>query len=166
MRNQSTRADRRTRLAAMTRAVLLVAVGALLWGGSALAQTKPYVEVASRHGYKTTVQKINAAIQAAPVAPVTRASATMGAKSLGITIPGNMVIGLFAPKFAVRMLKASVDAGFEAPVRLYIVEHPGGKVVVRYRKPSVVFAPYGSADLDAMASELDAIFARIAGAVR
>ena len=41
-----------------------------------------------------------------------------------------------------------------------------GKVTVRYRKPSVLFKPYGHPDLDAMAAELDQIFAEIVGVVR
>jgi uncharacterized protein (DUF302 family) len=64
------------------------------------------------------------------------------------------------------MLGASVEAGIEAPVRLYIVESPEGKVSVSYVKPSVVFAPYGNKALDAMARELDSLFERIVAAVR
>lgn len=145
---------------------LTAACALALLATSAIAQTQPYEQVASRHGYGETVQRIEAAVKASPLAIVTRASATVGARSLGVKIPGNMVLGLFAPRYAVRMLEASVAAGFEAPVRLYIVEAPDGKVTLRYRRPSVVFAPYGSAKLDAMAAELDGIFAQIAGAVR
>jgi uncharacterized protein (DUF302 family) len=55
---------------------------------------------------------------------VARASATMGAKSIGKTIPGNMVVMVYRPDFAIRMLKASVPAGIEAPIRFYITENP------------------------------------------
>ena len=94
---------------------------------------------------------------------VTRASATVGAKSLSKTIPGNMVVGVYRPDFAIRMLKASVAAGIEAPIRFYITEDPtNGKATLSYRTPSSVFSPYKNADLDAMAKELDVIFAKIA----
>jgi uncharacterized protein (DUF302 family) len=59
------------------------------------------------------------------------------------------------------MLKASIPAGVEAPLRLYLSERADGTARLSYRLPSHVFAPYGSADLDEMAKELDAIFARI-----
>lgn len=132
----------------------------------ARAQTPPFETAHSRHGYAETIEHLEAAVQQSPLNIVTRASATLGARAIGVTIPGNMVLGLFAPQYAVRMLEASVDAGYEAPLRLYVVERPDGAVEVRYRRPSEVFRPYGRPALDAMAQELDAIFAEIAGAVR
>ena len=96
---------------------------------------------------------------------VTRADATLGAKSLGITIPGNMVIGVFAPRFAVRMLRASLPAGIEAPLRFYITGNANATATLTYRTPSSTFAPYGNAELDKMAKELDAIFAGIVSEV-
>ncbi|UEM25184.1 DUF302 domain-containing protein (plasmid) [Skermanella mucosa] len=92
---------------------------------------------------------------------VAEASATRGAQSIGVTIPGNAVIMVYRPDFAVRMLKASVPAGIEAPLRLYLTEADDGTATLTYRKPSSVFAPYGNAELDSMAGELDGIFAKI-----
>lgn len=135
-------------------------------GSPAWSQTKPYVKVNSLHDFKTTAMKLQAAAKANKIGIVNRASATKGAASIGVKIPGNMVWGLFAPRFAVRMLEASVDAGYEAPVRLYIVEAPNGKVTVRYRKPSDVFRPYHKPELNAMARELDKIFANVVNAIR
>ncbi|MGB0632179.1 MAG: DUF302 domain-containing protein [Alphaproteobacteria bacterium] len=113
--------------------------------------------------YGDLVKSLNAAVKANKMGLVTRASATVGAKSLGKTIPGNMVVGVYRPDFAIRMLKASVPAGIEAPIRFYITEDPAsGKATLTYRTSSSVFNPYKNADLDAMAKELDAIFAKIA----
>jgi uncharacterized protein (DUF302 family) len=94
---------------------------------------------------------------------VARASATLGAKKLGITIPGNMVVMVYHPKFAVRMLDASVAAGIEAPIRYYITENSDGTATLTYRTPSSVFRPYEHPELDEMAKELDVIFEKIAG---
>ena len=116
------------------------------------------------HGFGALVKKLNSAIKGNGMAAVTRASATKGAASLGVTIPGNMVIGVYHPKFAVRMLEASIPAGVEAPLIFYITENADGTASLSYRKPSAVFAPYGSDDLDTMAAELDIIFAAIATA--
>ena len=116
------------------------------------------------HGYKTLIERLNAAVKANKMGLVTRASATLGAKSLGKTIPGNMVVGVYRPDFAVRMLEASVPAGIEAPIRFYITENPDGTATLSYKKPSTVFAPYsdGGEELKDMAQELDALFAKIA----
>ena len=127
---------------------------------------QPRVTIASRYNFAMTLERLESAVAANGLGIVTRANAQNGARSLGMSIPGNQVWGLFGPKFAVRMLKASVDAGFEAPVRLYIVESAQGTVAVSYVKPSVVFTPYGRKDLDTMAQELDGLFGRIVAAVQ
>ena len=115
------------------------------------------------HSYKDLIARVDAAVKANKMGLVTRASATLGAASLGKTIPGNMVIGVYRPDFAIRMLEASEQAGIEAPVRLYITENADGTATLSYKTPSSVFAPYkdGGEALTAMARELDAIFAKI-----
>ena len=105
---------------------------------------------------------LETAVDANNMGMVGRASASRGASRRGVKIPGNAVIGVYRNDFAVRMLKASVPAGIEAPLRLYITETADGGATLTYRRPSAVFAPYKSAALDAMARELDAIFAKIA----
>jgi uncharacterized protein (DUF302 family) len=115
------------------------------------------------HSYKDLVGRLDAAVKANKMGLVTRASATVGAKAkLNKVIPGNMVVGVYRPDFAVRMLEASVPAGIEAPLRFYITENPDGTATLTYRAPSAVFAPYEVPALDAMAKELDPIFAKIA----
>ncbi len=116
------------------------------------------------HGYKALIARLDAAVKANKMGLVSRASATLGARSLGKTIAGNMVVGVYRPDFAVRMLAASVPAGIEAPIRFYITENPDGTATLSYKKPSAAFAPYsdGGQALRELAAELDAIFAKIA----
>lgn len=142
---------------------LFVAIG-LSFASAASAETSGMVHHKTTLSYGDLVKRLNAAVKANKMGIVTRASATVGAKRLGKTIPGNMVVGVFHPRFAVRMLAASVPAGYEAPIRFYITEGSDGKATLSYRKPSAVFAPYpdGGAALKEMAAELDGIFAKIA----
>ncbi len=117
------------------------------------------------HDYGTLVARVDAAVAASPIDVVTRASATLGAESLGETIPGNMVVGVYGPTFAVRMLDASIAAGIEAPLRLYLTEGADGTATISYELPSFVFRPYfadGGEALERLATELDTILARIA----
>lgn len=114
------------------------------------------------YSYSALVERLTAAVKDNAMGLVARASATLGAKSIGVTIPGNTVIMVFHPRFAVRMLAASVPAGIEAPLRFYVTENDDGSAALTYRAPSSVFAPYDNAELDAMAQELDVIFKRIA----
>ena len=112
-------------------------------------------------GFPELHRRLEAAVEKNKLFVVTRASASAGAKSRGIAIPGNLVIGVYRNDFAVRMLKASVPAGIEAPLRFYVTENADGTATLTYRTPSAVFAPYGSKALDALAAELDVLWAKI-----
>lgn len=103
------------------------------------------------------VERLKNAIQANKMGIVAEASATNGAASIGVEIDGNRVIMIFRPDYAVRMLDASVAAGIEAPLRLYVTENDDGTARLTYRTPTAVFAPYDIPALDEMAGELDAI---------
>ena len=107
------------------------------------------------------IKKLTTVIKANRMGIVGNACATCGAKTIGVTIPGNRVMMIFNPHFAVRMLKASEASGIEAPLRLYITERPDGNARLTYRLPSHVFGAYKVPALDEMAKELDVIFARI-----
>ena len=119
----------------------------------------------TEQGYAELIENVDAAVGASPLNVVTRASATVGAKSLGQDIPGNMVVGVFAPQFAIRLLEASLPAGIEAPLRLYVTENPDGTATLSYKTAAHVLAPYaedGGQKLKVLAAELDAILERIA----
>ena len=107
------------------------------------------------------IKKLTTAIGANKMGLVGNACATCGARNIGVTIPGNRVMMIFNPHFAVRRLGASEAAGIEAPIRLYITEQPDGKARLTYRLPSHVFGVYKVPALDKMGKELDEIFARI-----
>lgn len=141
--------------------VLLCASSSTLLADSAT----PYpdtVVIQTSSSYPDLVKRLETAIKDNKMGLVARASATLGARKIGVTIPGNMVIMVFHPKYAVRMLEASVPAGIEAPIRYYITENDDGTATLTYRKPSSVFKPYENAALNEMAQELDAIFEKIA----
>lgn len=117
---------------------------------------KPFAEL---------VTSVRAAVKKAPINIVTQASASAGARNQGLEIPGNRVMGLYRNDYARRMLEASIAAGIEAPIRLYLTEDADGTATLSYKTPSAVFAPYadeGGAALTELAAELDAIFAQIA----
>lgn len=70
---------------------------------------------------------------------------------------------VYRPDFAIRMPKASVPAGIEAPIHYYTTEDPAtGTATLNYRTRSSVFNPCKNAELDPMAKELDVNFAKIA----
>lgn len=120
----------------------------------------------SAYSFPETVARLEKSIETNKMGLVARASASAGAAARGVTIPGNAVLMVFRNDYAVRMLAASIPAGVEAPLRIYVTEGADSKANVSYRAPTAVFAPYANAQLDDMAKELDPVFARIvAGAI-
>jgi uncharacterized protein (DUF302 family) len=136
--------------------MLLAALPALAQGPLPEARV-----IATRHSFDTLVSRVEQAVEKHGMGVVARASASRGAAARGVKIPGNAVIMVFRNDYAVRMLQASVPAGIEAPLRIYITENPDGRATLTYREPSAVFAPYASAALDAMAKELDVVFRNV-----
>jgi len=110
--------------------------------------------------FEAFISKLKTSIAIHKMGVVAEACADCGAKAIGVKIAKNRVIMIYHPRFAVRMLKASIPAGIEAPLRLYVTEQKIG-TDISYRLPSKIFAPYGVADLDIMAQELDGIFKNI-----
>ncbi|MSQ73311.1 MAG: DUF302 domain-containing protein [Betaproteobacteria bacterium] len=117
--------------------------------------------VTTNHGFDVLVGRLEKAIEANKMGLVAQASASRGAAGRGVKIRGNAVLMVFRNDYAVRMLAASIPAGFEAPLRIYVTEGADGRISITWRTASAVFAPYGSADLDAMAREIDPILEKI-----
>lgn len=119
------------------------------------------ITLGSRHAFDTLLTRVEKAIAAHKMGLVAQASASRGAAARGVKIPGNAILMVFRNDYAVRMLQASVPAGIEAPLRIYVTENADGSANLTYRRPSAVFAPYSVPALNEMAKELDAIFENI-----
>ena len=144
----------------------LVCLLATLPASAEIAQRPGWVVMPTKLGYAQLVEHVVAAAGEVKLGVVTRASATVGAKkALGKDISGNTVIGLYHPRFAVPMLEASIAAGIEAPIRVYVTENADGTATLSYKTPSSVFAPYfdeGGDKLKGLAMELDGLFQSLA----
>jgi uncharacterized protein (DUF302 family) len=147
----------------MARRAAAAIAGLWLCAAAAVAEPLPgTAQLASRHGFDDLLRRTEQAVERAGLVVIATASASRAAKARGIEIPGNAVVLAFNNAYAVRMLAASVDAGIEAPLRLYVTESPDHTATLSYRRPSAVFAPYPGDALKAMAGELDEVFDRIA----
>ncbi|WP_299652111.1 DUF302 domain-containing protein [uncultured Tateyamaria sp.] len=147
---------------------ILAALALILTPLTALAEMAPrdgWSVTPTDKGYDQLIADVKSAAKANKMGVVTQAGPTGAAKSRGITIPGNRVIGLFNNVYAVDILNLSTAAMIEAPVRVYVTENADGTATLSYKLPSMVFAPYvqeAGPDLEALAGELDVIFASIA----
>jgi len=79
----------------------------------------------------------------------------------GVTKVQGKYVMVFRNDIAVQLLSASVAAGYEAPLRIYVTEGADGDAMLSYRLPSAVFAPYRNAKIDSLARQLDATLAKI-----
>lgn len=141
--------------------VLLVAAHVVALAADSGGPLPGTVTVKTRYGFDALVSRVEKATADNKMGLVAQASASRGAAARGVKIPGNVVLMVFRNDYAVPMLNASVPAGIEAPLRIYITENPGGTASITYRTPSAVFAPYASPALDEMVKELDVIFQNI-----
>lgn len=154
--------ERSRRLCGRLRVGLLLAASLWLPPASLEAASSPTIRTVAMHlAFDRAVERLETSISANDMLLVARARASAGAAARGISIQGNAVLEVFRNDYAVRMLRSSIAAGIEAPLRLYVTEGPDGRATFIYRLPSHVFAPYGDGDLTVMARELDAILAKI-----
>ena len=107
--------------------------------------------VATEKAYADLVEDLRRAVEQADMLVVTEASPTDAAARRGETIPGNRVVGVFRNDFAVRIIRESVPAMIEAPLRFYVTEDASGSATLSWKTPSAVFAPYGQGDNDELA---------------
>lgn len=146
------------------RIILVCCLGLLLALPARAENSAPYSgmrTVETGQAFAAYVDSLKKAIRGNRMGVVAHACATCGAKAIGVTIPGNHVVMIFHPRFAVRMLKASAAAGIEAPLRLYLTEKSDGTARLTYRLASHTFGAYQVPALDEMAKELDGIIAKI-----
>ena len=144
----------------IVRLVAAVVFTAALAVSPALAQDGRVTAV-SRAPFPKVAEALEKAVTDHKMAVVCHANAQRGAAGRGVTIKGNQVLMVFRNDFAVRLLAADPQAGFEAPIRIYVYENADGTATVSYVPPSAVFAPYKHPEVKAVAGELDPIFKAI-----
>ena len=148
-------------------AILILCLLAPFAVASDLTPRPGWEVLVSQKDHATLVKSLSAAVKENGLIVVTRAGPTKAAAKRGITIPGNLVMGVFNNDYAVRVLETSTAAMIEAPIRFYVTENADGTATLSYKRPSHVFAPYldeGGLTLADLAAELDDRFATIAQA--
>jgi uncharacterized protein (DUF302 family) len=107
-----------------------------------------------------TVAALTSGIEAENMRIVAHINGQANAAKLGKEVPADQILEVFRPDYAIRVWQACKPAGHDIPLRIHVYED-GDDVMVACRMPSEVFAPFGSAELDAIGTELDAIFDNI-----
>ncbi len=150
----------------MRRALRVLAISGLLATLVSLPPGRPAAQdgrITTRSGisFAQVAEALERAIADQRMALVCHANAQRGAAARGVTIKGNQVLMVFRNDFAVRLLAADPEAGFEAPIRIYLYENPDGTATVSYIQPTIVFARYPHQEVQAVARELDPVLKAI-----
>lgn len=124
----------------------------------------------TRQSYSQLLSRLKQAISESELSLVFEVGPTEAAANRGIDIPGNRVIGVFNNQFAVDVLRLSVPAMIEAPIRFYVTEREDGHATLSWIEPSHIYAPYIDAidngedalELRKISTTLDLLFSRIA----
>ncbi|WP_280542680.1 DUF302 domain-containing protein [Chromohalobacter sp. 11-W] len=153
---------------------LVLALTLAAWVSPAMADThwpqKDWHVIPTEQRYSALLEHLKSAVEANDMGIVTDVGPTQAAAQRGVEIPGNRVVGVFRNDFAVDILRLSVPAMIEAPIRFYVTENQDGTATLAWKRPSAIFAPYiariddpaRAESLAGIADKLDTIFTDIA----
>lgn len=115
-------------------------------------------------GAEATVAKLLQGIEQANMRLVAHIDGQANAAKMGKQVPADQILEVFRPDFAIRVWAACKPAGHDIPLRIHVYEDDG-QVKVACRMPGEVFAPFQSAELATIGSELDTLFSTILATV-
>jgi uncharacterized protein (DUF302 family) len=103
------------------------------------------------------IAKLWSGVEAQNMRVVAHINGQANAAKIGKTVPGDQILEIFRPDFAIRVWEACKPAGHDIPLRIHVYEE-AGETKVSCRMPTEVFEPYSSPGLIEVGTELDAIF--------
>ena len=106
------------------------------------------------------IEKLLAGVEAQNMRLVAHINGQANAAKMGKTVPGDQILEIFRPDFAIRVWEACKPAGHDIPLRIHVYEEDG-VTHIACRMPTEVFEPYSSPALMEVGAELDDIFANI-----
>lgn len=106
---------------------------------------------------ETAVATLKEAVEAQGLRVAAHVDGQANAAKIGAEVPVDQILEVFHPQYALRVWEACKPAGIDIPLRIHVYEQ-GGRLQVAARRPTEVFAPWGSPGLDALGAELDPLF--------
>lgn len=122
-------------------------------------QVGPYPGTISQHsgyGFRDLVGRLKRAVAANGLTLV----ATLAGEAHG-KAPASLVLLVTRADLPATIAEADPLAGMELPIRLYVMEDEHRRASIVYRTPSSIFALYDNPKLDALATDLDSLFAKL-----
>lgn len=137
---------------------LALVIGAQLAAANSAIAGGDIVEKSVNGPFDTVVANLKREITSQKLVIVKEVPFQQMVKMVGVNAEPMMGFEIFHPRYGKVLYEKDVSAFKEAPLRI-LVRSSSDKVVLEYRKPSVVFAPYSG--LGGLGKELDRVFANI-----
>ena len=128
----------------------------------ALAAGDDMVTTTAKGSFEGTLTKLKKAITASKLVIVKEVPYSQMIAMVGVKSEKTVGLEIFHPRYGKVLYENNKDAMIEAPLRI-LVRDQGGEVMIRYRKPSAIFADYSG--LSGLRQELDALFEKIVTSV-
>ncbi len=135
--------------------------GLLLLGSTTLLQAQEAVEKVSTHNFQQTVNRLQQAMKSARLLILGEFDYQKMQRMVGKRVKPAKGFNFFRPDLGTPIFANDPNAALEIPLKIVVLDR-GGQVVVRYRKPSDVFAPYNG--LSDLGKQLDTLVDQIAAA--
>ncbi|WP_019569834.1 MULTISPECIES: DUF302 domain-containing protein [unclassified Thioalkalivibrio] len=118
------------------------------------------LETTTKLDAEAAVAALKEAVEAQGLRVAGEINGQANAAMIGAEVPVDRILEVFHPRYALRVWEACKPAGIDIPLRIHVWSD-GEQLHVTARRPSEVFAPWGSAELDALGAELDPLFEAI-----
>ncbi len=145
--------------------VLFASLFALLLIGqaepAAAQMSAPDYLITSPSGYDfaDTVDMLKGSIEEHNLMVIQEVDAQRMLRMVGRTVGGMKQVLFFHPRYMAQILDADPSGAIVPPLKIAVMERPDGKVMVRYPRPSSLFAAHEA--LAELGEELDALVAEI-----
>ncbi len=139
-------------------AIALVSMGLTFVGAGEAAAQEGVVTKSVKAPFGKVVTNLKRAIASRKLVIVKQVPFQKMVAMVGVKTGRTIGFEIFHPRYGKVIFAKDTNALIEVPLRI-VVRESGGKVILRYRKPSATFAPYSG--LSGLGKELDKVFADI-----
>ncbi len=142
---------------------IILAVAALVFmSAAANAGNDSVVTQTAKGSFEDTVTGLKKGITANKLVIIKEVPLTQMLAMVGVKAEKMVTFEIFHPRYGKVIHGKDKDAFIDIPLRIF-VQDQGGQVILRYRKPSAVFASYSA--LKDLGEELDKLFENIVASV-
>lgn len=118
--------------------------------------------LASRHGAKKTMDRLQAAVAAAGMTIFARIDHAEGAEAVGMTLPPMEVLVFGSPKAGTPLMQKIRSFGIDLPLKALVWEDDDGKVWLAYNQPAWIAHRHGAVGMEAIIKAMTDALAKVA----